>query len=316
MILLAIFVLISIAGAGLFSGVETAFLACPRLKVRHLARKGLAGAKSMEQALQKPEPYLTSLLVGTNMSVIGGTVAATRLFDRVSPGRGEVLATLILTPVFLVLSEILPKSYFLAHARTLCVPLSRPLGVLRMVLGPLAMVASAPARLVCRRGGGAAVSVSREELLLLVRPGVSSVRLSGTISRLLEGRIATAQRIAGDVMVPRERVVALPADVSLADVIPTVRGTGLPLYPLERGGWWIGFIHVFDLLESRGAGPLSKLASPLPEVDQDAGLEKIIETMRASAEHVVAVVHGGVQVGIITLEDIVNHMTVGLEARS
>lgn len=316
MILLSLLVVVAIIASGFFSGMETAFLACPRLKVRYLARKGIAGAKRMEEALGHPEPYLTSILVGNNLANIGCTVAATRLLELVYPGRGELLAILVLTPVLLLLGEILPKSYFLARARNLCVPLARPLGVLRTVFRPLAVVAGCPARLLHRTASGSTVLVSREELLLLVRPGVSSVRLSGTISRLLEGRIATTQRLAGEVMIPRERVVALPADVSLADAIATVRTTGLPLYPLERGGRWVGFVHVFDLLESSGAATLSKLASPLPEVDHEAGLERTLEAMKAAAEHVVAVIHGGVQVGIITMEDIVNHLTVGMEVPS
>jgi len=313
MILLGMLVGAGVIAAGLFSGMESAFLACPRLKIRHLARKGVPGAQRMEKAFRQPESYLTTLLVGTNLAIIGGTVAATRLMDRFVPGHGELLATVILTPVFLLLSEILPKSYFLAHARELCVPLAGPLEVLRAALRPFTVVVGAPARLLTRSASRSAVPVSREELLLLARPGVSSVRLSPTISRVLEKRIATAHRVAGNVMTPRERVVTLPADRTLASVIPTVQATGLAHYPVEQGGRWIGFVHVFDLLESGSNARLSELASRLPEVDQDAGLEEILDTMREEAEHVVAVVHEESQVGLVTLEDLVRHLTVGLE---
>ncbi|MCU0611541.1 MAG: CNNM domain-containing protein [Candidatus Eisenbacteria bacterium] len=313
MILLGFLVIASIVAAGLFSGMESAFLACPRLKVRHLARKGLPGALRMERALHHPEPYLTTLLVGTNLAVIGGTVAATRLANEFFPESGEMLATGILTPVFLLLSEIIPKSYFLTHARAVCIPMGGPLEALRTLLRPFAVVVGAPARLLSRTAGRSALPSSREELVLLTRPGVSSVRLSHTISRLLERGIATARRVAGDVMIPRERVVTLPADFTLARALPVVRAAGVAHYPLERSGRWIGFVHVFDLLEIGSQASLSELASRLPEVDQDASLEEILDVMRDAAEHVACVVHERAQVGLITLEDVMRHLTQGLE---
>jgi len=313
MIGLGLLVVAGVITAGLFSGVESAFLACPRLKVRHLARRGNPKAQRMEHALRRPEPYITALLVGTNLAIIGGTVAATRFMDRLAPGRGEVLATAVMTPIFLVFSEILPKSYFLTQARRLCVPLAGPLEVIRTLVRPLAEVVGAPAKFLTRSASRSTVPASREELLLLARPGVSSVRLSPTISRLLEERIATAHRVAGDVMTPHDRVVTLPASEDVASVIPTVRATGLAHYPVEECGRWIGFVHVSDLLEGGGHMRLSELASRLPEVDQDAGLEEILDTMRDAAEHAVGVVHDGRHTGLVTLEDLVRHLTVGLE---
>lgn len=313
MIALMVSVAVAVIAAGLFSGMESAFLACPRLKVRHMARQGMPCARLMEQALRRPEPYLSALLVGTNLAVVGGTVAATRLLERAVHGRGEVLATILLTPVFLVASEILPKSYFLAHSRTICVQLARPLAVVRALFGPIAAVVGAPARLLVRSASYSTVPASREELVLLARPGVSSVRVSPTIGRVLRQRVAAAHGVAAAVMVPKEQVIALPADLSCTEALPLVRDARLTHFPVEREGRWIGFIHILDLAECGARARLADLALPLPEVHRDAGLEEILDTMRESAEHVAAVVHEGRQLGLVTLNGVMRHLTMGLE---
>ncbi len=302
----------AVVAAGLFSGVETAFLACPRLKVRHLARSGVQAARTIEAALHTPGPYLTSLLVGTNLAVIGGTVAATRLLDRLAPGRGEFLASALMTPIFLVASEIIPKSYFLAHARSLCLMLGGFLEVMRRALAPLVFVVGAPARLLWGSMHSPTLPLTREELLLLARPGVSLARVSKAIGTLLERGIATRRSVATDVMIPREKVVSLDADAPVSLAFPIIRSTGFTHYPVRRGEEWVGCVHVFDLVDANPFVPLGDVAGTLPPIDHEAPLEQILELMREAALHALVVVRNGEQIGFVTLSALMRHLTEGL----
>ena len=309
---------LAIVAAAVFSGAESAFVACPRLRVRHLARKGLPAALRMEQAQADPGPYLTTLLVGTNIAIIGGTVAATRLAEGLYPGHGEITATLVMSPLFLIFSEVLPKSYFLAHARSLCLQIVPPLEFLRRVFRPLVVAAGAPARMLGFSEPERRLPITREELVLLTRFGPARARVSRAVAHVLENGIARHRSLASELMIPRVEVVDLPATATIHEVYATIRSSRFARYPLEKNGTWVGFVHVLDLIGSPGSETLQNLSHPLPAVEVSGGLEDILSRMRDAGEHMVAVEEGGDFQGIITLDDLLDHLTAefDLEAAS
>ncbi len=311
--MLWVLVFLGIVASALFSGAESAFVACPKLKIRHLARQGVSVAQRLEKAMADPGPYLSTLLVGTNLANVGGTVAAARLAEGLFPGKGDAVATAVMVPLFLVLSEILPKSYFLAHARSLCLRIFVPLAVLRRGLQPLIVLVGAPARLLGMTESEANLPITREELVLLARLGRKQTRLSGAVSHLLEKRVAAARPIASEIMIPAHKVAVLPYDITVEAALPMIEASGFTRYPLDRGGNWHGLVHVVDIVGSLAATPLELLAHPIPAVAGDAQLEDIIETMRTAGEHVVIVRESMRNVGLLTLDDVVRHFTSGLD---
>lgn len=313
--MLWILVFLGLVSAGLFSGAETAFIACPRLRIRHLARSGILRAQRLEKAMSNPGPYLSTLLVGTNLSIIGGTVVATRLAEQYFPGNGETVATVVMTPLFVVFSEILPKSYFLAYARTLCLWIAEPLFLFRLLFSPLIVLVSAPSRLIGFSGERHMLPVSREELILLARLGRKQARLSGAVSELLKRQIASTRPVAREIMRPVNEIVTLPRDATVENVTPTIEAQTFSRYPLVHKDRWCGLVHVIDIVGSPPSTELRRLAQPVPSVADSAPLETIIAIMRTAGEHMILVKEDGRVVGMLTLDDVVGRLTDGLESR-
>jgi putative hemolysin len=254
--------------------------------------------------------------VGTNLSIIGGTVAATRLAEDIYPGHGEIAATLVLSPLFLIFSEVLPKTYFLAHARSMCLQIVPPLEFLRHLFRPLVVVAGAPARMLGFSEPERRLPITREELVLLTRFGPARARVSRAVAHVLEKGIARHRSLAFELMIPKVAVVELPTVATIHEVRTIIRSARFSRYPLEKNGTWVGLVHVLDLIGSAGSETLQNLSHPLPAVEGSAGLEEILGRMRDAGEHMVAVKEHGDFQGIITLDDILDHLTAELDSEA
>ena len=61
---------------GLFAGYETGFVSTNPIRIRHLAEEeGIPRAKRLLRHINEPGQMLTTLLIGTNLAVVAGTLA-------------------------------------------------------------------------------------------------------------------------------------------------------------------------------------------------------------------------------------------------
>ena len=115
-----VLLLICIAGSSFASGSETALVSASRIRLQHLASKGLRSADRALGLLEDKERVLVVTLIATNVFNIAAGAIATIVLQRCVGLWGPVIAILVMTSVLLVLSEIVPKAYFRHHAeRTL-----------------------------------------------------------------------------------------------------------------------------------------------------------------------------------------------------
>ena len=93
---------------GFFSGSEMALVSCDRIKIRHQAGEGSRGAQVAQQLLERPDRFLATTLVGTNLCLVtNSAVAALLCLYFLGEGR-EYYATVLLTPLVLLLGEMVP----------------------------------------------------------------------------------------------------------------------------------------------------------------------------------------------------------------
>ena len=113
--LAAVVVAICLVTEGFFSGSEIAVVSADRLKLRTQAEQGSQGAKLALSLLAKPERLLGTCLMGTNLSTVTASTAATAALVKAMPEAGEVLAVAILFPLILLFGELVPKSVYQHH---------------------------------------------------------------------------------------------------------------------------------------------------------------------------------------------------------
>ncbi len=131
-----------------------------------------------------------------------------------------------------------------------------------------------------------------------------------------------------DVMVPRAEIVAVPEDLTLAELTRTFMEAGhsrLPVYK-ETLDEPTGFVHVKDLLEylvSEGGATgkakmklkiIKKIKRPVLYVPPSMAAEALLKKMQASRVHMALVVdeYGGTD-GLVTLEDLIEPIVGDIE---
>ncbi len=132
---------------------------------------------------------------------------------------------------------------------------------------------------------------------------------------LIANVLRLRETMADDVMVPRADIVAMRADVTLAEAIEMIRNDGhsrLPVYT-EQLDDVVGMVHVKDVFAYSGrpeAFSIEKiLRKPLMVAPQTPVLELLLQ-MRQARVHMALVVdeYGGID-GLVTIEDLVETIT-------
>lgn len=305
--LLFMFVLLLIKG--FFSGSEIAFVSADRIRLRHRKAQGSAGAGTALRLLRNPAKLLTTTLLGTNISSIALTTVGTVMMVELFAGRGELVALLVFTPLFLILGEIVPKSVYQQRADALTPIIAYPLGWLQTALGPLVWLFSLIARLAARLVGGTDddTTATRNQFFATVqmaeRTGAIEAFSRGQVRRVLR----FAQMTATEAMWPLSEVRCLDRNTPMKKLVELRRKTGQRLIPLYRETPTnivaVATLESWDLLapdiERR---PVETLHGPVRFVPQLQRVSEIIAFLNADPALIVVVVDEiGNAVGLITL---------------
>jgi putative hemolysin len=310
-----ILVIVTLLFTAFFAGSETAVVSCSKVRLRHRAKQGSRRARALERMLHSSEWFFSVVLVGTNVSVIVCTAAATALAVSLLGSSGAAAATAVMTPLVLIFGEVIPKSAFLYHADRVSIIVAPVLLVLSYALWPLVWLATVLARSILRMTGSSERRVdlisSREELVYLYRRG----RKEGAVERrerLIIDRIFRFRGVAArDLMVPRERVVSFPVTASVGEVIAEANKHTYSRFPITSpdGRAVVGVVSLFDLLGLDGGEALgSVMQAPFVAGEGDSA-EKLLVMMKEISIHLVIVVGGrGEFAGIVTLEDVIENV--------
>jgi putative hemolysin len=312
-LLFCLLILGCILMSAFFSGAETALVVADRIRLRHLVEKNDRKAQIVEKLRARPQTFLGTTLVGTNLAIVGGSVLATRLVSQLmgeSSNLAALIQTLIMTPLILIFAEIVPKNFFHIHADSMVLGLAPWIRFSYWALRPLVSLASGFSRLFTRMTdteGTAGPFVTREELRYLARES----RRYGLIERqehYIVGQIFDfAETSVGQVMVPLDRVVAAEQSSTPVDVVELIRREGKSRIPVYRRdpGQIVGVVDINHLLTSQRDTPLEEIVYTVPRVREDTSIERLFLQLQNKREHLALVTDRENRViGIVTMEDL------------
>jgi putative hemolysin len=170
-----IIIVVCVLFEGFFSGSEIAIISVDKIKLRHLVSLGSRGAKQAQKMLQQPERFLGTTLVGTNISVVLGSVLLTTILSNIPQFSENVgfYVALFLTPIALIFGEIVPKSILQQHADRFVPIIAPPLNVAFKVFYPIVLLVSTITNALLQMIGvekkKRKQTLTREELKFLIR---------------------------------------------------------------------------------------------------------------------------------------------------
>jgi CBS domain containing-hemolysin-like protein len=303
-----------------FSGSEIAMVSADRVRLRRQAQAGDEGSRLALRFLEAPQRLLATTLLGTNISIVTATTVMTLAFIG-EPG-GEAMAVALMTPVFLIFAEVVPKTIFQQNADFLAPRIVYPLRLASWLFAPalwaLGFVIAAVARLFHVEERRALVT--REEIVHLLDAedgndgGTGLESISEGERDLIRSVLDFGERTVYDVMVPLSEVTALPEDASIDEAAAEIvdkQHTRVPVYR-ERVDQIVGVLQAHDVLAAEAAGrkgTVADLAKPAIFVPEAKPTADLLADLQRQKVHLVVVVdeYGGAT-GICTAEDILEEI--------
>ena len=299
-----------------FSAAEMAFIAANRLRLKYMAEEGNGVARNYLEAFRQPERVLSTAMIGVTIFHIVAASAVAWAFLPLLGWMTPYVVTLLLTPVMLVVGEIIPKAVAREWATSLILRLYRPLTWAAVLLVPFVSFANFVVGAVLRafgaRQGDMRAFVSREELkaLLQLEPGEADVT---TIeAQLIDKIFDLGDTTVREVMVPLVEVAMLPDTATPRETVAFVMDRGFSRVPIfrQRETNIVGVVGAKDIL-SRGAAvrTLDELKRPPYYVPETKRIDDLLREMQRNRTHMAVVVdeYGGAT-GVVTLEDILEQI--------
>ncbi len=246
-----------------FSGSETAFISLQKIRVQHLVDTKVRGAKRVAKMMERPEKFLSTVLLGNNLVNTAAAALATFLAIRLWGEQwGVLIATIVVTIVLLIFCETTPKTIATRHAERLSLALVRPIGALSWLLTPFVVVLSWIASRFAKMFGGTAVPrslASEEEIRTMISVGHKEGTVEEEEAEMLHNVFEFGNRPVLEVMVPRTEVIWVTKGTKIAEFLKLYAENPLSRFPVYEDNIdnVIGILAVKDILMAQAKGQLN-----------------------------------------------------------
>jgi magnesium and cobalt exporter, CNNM family len=305
-------------GSAFFAGMETGIISINRLRLQHLVRRQVPGARTIRHFLAHSDRLLGTTLIGTNLLHVVSAVLAASIGQQLFGALGAALAGLGLVLVMLVFCEYIPKAWFQAAPARRTLPFAGLLQATAWALRPFSLIITTLVRWTMPQRDNKRAEdkmlVNREELLHLAREGARSGVLTTHESEMIHGVFELTHKTCGSLMTSRDKMATVPSTATPDEVLALARTrefNRLPVYDAEQKAF-VGIVHIFDLLSDDA--PEGKTASDYMRPPQlVAGylpVDHLLPRMRVTRLPLFLVTDERYEViGLITLEDVLQEIT-------
>ncbi|MGY2127267.1 CNNM domain-containing protein [Blastococcus sp. SYSU DS0617] len=315
-----------VALSAFFVAVEFAALAAKRHRLEEAAPTSRAARAALRNSSE-----LTLLLAGSQLGITAATLALgaiskpavhhwlTPLFEDwglplvAADVVAFVLALLIVTFIHLVVGEMAPKSWAIAHPERSATMLAVPMRAFMAISRPLLRALNAAANRLLRWVGVEAVDElavghTPGALRHLVEHSANVGALEASFSEQISGVLELEQLTVRELVDPAATLTAVPVDGTAGDVRAATRRSGHLRILTSDGDRIAGVVHVRDTLAAADDVPVGAFARPVFELDAGTTVHAALKAMRETRNHLAVVVDAGAVVGVVTLADVLRRL--------
>ncbi|CAM4280033.1 hemolysin family protein [Bordetella muralis] len=316
--------------AAFFSIAEIAIAASRRLRLRQLAEDGDARAEEVLRVQQQPGHYFTAIQIGVNaLAILGGIVGegifsptfsqflSQWLSPDMSASLGFVGSFVLVTSLFIILTDLIPKQAGMAEPERFALRVIGPMRVLVRIFSPLVWVYSRSAELLMRMlrlPTRRDERVTSDDILALAEAGTRSGVLARGEQRIIENIFELDTRTVSSAMTQRDRIAWFPQDAPEDIIRARIAEEPFSTYPVCRGDidHVVGYVNTRDLYQrllnnQSIALTDSKLIHKALVVPDRLTLAEVLEQFRQVGEDFAMIVNEySLVVGLVTLNDVMS----------
>lgn len=159
---------------------------------------------------------------------------------------------------------------------------------------------------------------SEDEIRMLVTASHKEGKIDQVESELIGNVFDFADRLAKEIMVPRQDIVCLYTEESMTQYLKTIRQSRHTRYPLceEDKDHVLGLVHIKDLMDLyiHRQSNLRQIKRPILMIPEIMPVSKLLQLMRTRRTYLAMVVDEyGSTVGLIGLEDILEELVGNIQ---
>ncbi|WP_406830696.1 hemolysin family protein [Pedococcus sp. KACC 23699] len=316
-----------IALSAFFVAIEFALMSAKRHRLQDAAHTSRAARAALRSSHE-----LTLLLAGSQLGITVCTLAlgaitkpavhhwlmppleATGLPAWVADVVAFVLALVVVTFLHLVVGEMAPKSWAIAHPERSATLLALPMRGFMWLTRPLLRALNSAANACLRRVGveptdHVASGRSPEDLRHLLEHSTNVGALDTSYSHQLAGALDLQTLTLADLVDDDRPLTAVATDATAADLWETSRRTG-HLRVLVRDGQHVrGVVHVRDALTAAPDQPVTAIMRTPETMAPDSLVHQALTRMKQTSTQLVVVAEpGGPALGVVGVPDILERL--------
>ena len=249
-----ILLFVCIIFSAFFAASETAFMTLEKFRLQRMLEAKVRGASRVLRMMEKPERFLSTILLGNNLVNTAAAVLATTLALSIwGQGEAVAIATFAITVVLLIFGEVTPKTFGSGYREKVTVAFVRPIEFIAWLFTPLVTVLSWIAMAFTRLMGGKPLYkalVRPEDIESMITVGHKEGTVEKNEAEMLHNVFDFGDRPVREVLVPRPQVVAVPKGTSLSEFLVIYSESPKSRYPVyeESMDNVIGILAIKDVL--------------------------------------------------------------------
>jgi Mg2+/Co2+ transporter CorB len=319
--LAAVFLLLLISA--FFAAAETGLTAASRARMRHLEEAGNKRAGLVNRLRSQKEGVIGTILLGNNLVNISASALATSVMIAVYGDAGIAYATVVMTALVVIFTEVLPKTYAIQHPDRMAMTLAQAVRFAVWLLWPLTKSVHAIVTGILKLAGESPTSSQRlisaaEE----IRSSISLYAEEGALVKherdMLGSIFDLADVVVAHIMVHRRNMQTIDAALPPAEILLRALASAHTRVPLWRDNPdnIVGILNAKDLLRAIAAKggsaegiDVAALATAPWFVPETTTLREQLIAFRERQKDLALVVdeYGTLQ-GLVTLRDILEEI--------
>lgn len=315
-----------IAASAFFVAAEFALIAARRHRLEERAADSRAARAALRSTTE-----LSLLLAGSQLGITACTLllgaitkpavhyAITPLLSDVglpswvADAGGFVLALMIVTFLHLVVGEMAPKSWAIAHPERSAVLLALPMRGFIWLTRPLLTALNQAANWCLHRVGVTPVDELAEgQDPAALKHLVEHSATTGTLDERYHANLLSALELeaitVGDLVQRDFRTGTVPGEAGPQRIQDAARGSGHLRLLVADGPDIVGVVHVRDTLTAPASATARDLMRPAVTFSADTAVYEALRVMRSTRTHLVVVTESDRPAGILTLTDVLHRL--------
>ena len=311
--IIAIFLLLLISA--FFSSSETAITRVSDAKIHQKAEEGNKKAINTKNLLKDREKVIGALLLGNNAVNILASALTTSLFIAPFGDLGIFYATILMTILIFIFSEVLPKTYAIRKSEKLTLFTVPYISFLTKVLAPINIIVQILVSSILNLTGR---EKNKNDGRQNIRGAIILADDEGSVRKrdrkMLEGILDLSELDVDEIMTHRKNIESFDISEESKKIFEKSIKSNFSRIPIWEGNPdnIIGILHIKDLIR---AATISKtldvkaiLQKPL-FIPETTSLSKQLNEFRKSSTQIALVIDEyGVLQGLITMEDILEEI--------